>query len=116
MAGGSLAGGFRLRGNNFSERLRVARLHCNHPQPRLGRNTAPLVDAFGMPRAPVRCGMQTRIFAPKTPVSYPPSPRAPPATAPGDPGGQVTHDRSAGSALRLRAAYQAPAWRAARHG
>ena len=80
MTGASLAGGFRLRGNNLSERLRVARLHCKHPQPRLGRNTAPLVDAFGMPRAPVCCGLQTRTSVPNTPVSCPPSPRAPPAT------------------------------------
>ena len=69
MTGASLAGGFRLRGNNLSERLRVARLHCKHPQPRLGRNTAPLVDAFGMPRAPVCCGLQTRISPPRTPPS-----------------------------------------------
>jgi len=80
MTGASLAGCFRLQGNNFSERLRVARLHCNHPQPCLGRHTAPLFDAFGMPRAPVRCDLQTRISAPNTPVSCPPSPRAPPAT------------------------------------
>jgi hypothetical protein len=82
--------GKQARSNNGSWLPVGVWINCNHPQPRLGRNTALLVDAFGMPRAPVCCGLQTRISAPNTPVSCPPNPRAPPATAPGDAGVQVT--------------------------